>query len=165
MVKNKQHVKCPEAQQPHLVASKTLGLANQEPQVQSMSSSLHLCRWVTPRLIIMPLHCRYSLPTPMEKGCFVGSHTNLVGSNSSSQPVGGASQIKRSSLHQRPCHCTSQLLPAHRDPIISNPKTTQGPFYLRGICPLTHFDLRVYFPFNKLLCVCYFPSDCLFEGQ
>lgn len=37
---NKSHIKSPGAQHPDFMASKTLGLIDQEPQVQSMGSLL-----------------------------------------------------------------------------------------------------------------------------
>ena len=56
MVMNKLHIRNQRAQHPDLMASKPLGLTDQEPQVQNMCSPLHLCLKVTLKLIIMHLH-------------------------------------------------------------------------------------------------------------
>ena len=94
------YLKCLGTPHLDLVASKTPGLRNQEPQVQKKKYALSssTSAKVTLRLIIMHLHCDFS-PHPrlswqlLYKPCRVR--------NSALQPVGGVPQVIRSSLHYR----------------------------------------------------------------
>ena len=112
---------------------------------------------VTPRLIIIHLHCRDS-PT-IEKACLKGRCKSCRVKKCPSQSEGGVTQVTESSLHWRPRHCMSLLLPAWRNPIISNLQNNLGAGSLGE--PACSPTLSMYFGFNKLRCACYFPSGCL----
>ena len=128
---NTLHIKTPRHSARHsdLVASKTSGLTDQEPQVQSRRSPLP----PLPQGNIQT-HFNTSNPTPphppvMEKGCHDGSRTNPVRSKTTPPSLWEEfPQTIGSSLHWRLPHWVSYLLPAQRDPVIANHRTTQGLF-------------------------------------
>lgn len=131
----------------------TLGLTDQVPQGEACSLVFHLCSRVTPRCITIHLH------TSLRKATRTNSRSKTP------LPTFGrtsSNDWKQSPLESILLYVNVTAPPSpERHNGYPIPKVPGAGSTMESACFPT---LRVYFCFNKLVCVYYFPSECLYSS-
>lgn len=153
----------PGAQHPDLMASKTLGLTDQDSQVPSTPLLFQLCPRVTPRLIISICIKVKALPLPQRKVA-ITIRVQTLQRQKLPFPTCGKDPIVdwRQPPLETPPQCLSALL-VQRDTTNRRPQTTQCQFHLAE--PACSPTLRLYFPLKNCFVLAIFLWLSSFEHE